>query len=102
MSQFILKSFRLLRSEPPDRSEEHTSELQSHHDLVCRLLLEKKNAVDDDRRQGQTHPVKEQVMDVMQGIEKLTERNGALTGIYSDFSHLHSITATRKPPKTFV
>jgi len=25
------------------RSEEHTSELQSHHDLVCRLLLEHKN-----------------------------------------------------------
>ena len=25
------------------RSEEHTSELQSHHDIVCRLLLEKKN-----------------------------------------------------------
>src|SRR5438034_8490004 len=29
------------RSSP--RSEEHTSELQSHSDLVCRLLLEKKN-----------------------------------------------------------
>src|SRR6266496_5895977 len=27
------------------RSEEHTSELQSRRDLVCRLLLEKKNAV---------------------------------------------------------
>src|SRR5206468_12231706 len=26
----------------PDRSEEHTSELQSRSDLVCRLLLEKK------------------------------------------------------------
>src|SRR5437667_6464923 len=26
------------------RSEEHTSELQSHHDLVCRLLLEKKKS----------------------------------------------------------
>src|SRR5699024_11292397 len=26
-----------------DRSEEHTSELQSRFDLVCRLLLEKKN-----------------------------------------------------------
>src|SRR5947207_13196080 len=25
------------------RSEEHTSELQSHSDLVCRLLLEKKS-----------------------------------------------------------
>src|SRR5260221_6436324 len=28
-----------------DRSEEHTSELQSHSDLVCRLLLEKKNKI---------------------------------------------------------
>src|SRR5690606_41981539 len=26
----------------PDRSEEHTSELQSRENLVCRLLLEKK------------------------------------------------------------
>src|SRR5438874_12600685 len=30
------------------RSEEHTSELQSRRDLVCRLLLEKKN--EDTRR----------------------------------------------------
>ena len=29
------------------RSEEHTSELQSHHDLVCRLLLEKKKIADE-------------------------------------------------------
>src|SRR5471032_1366666 len=29
------------------RSEEHTSELQSHHDLVCRLLLEKKKKIDE-------------------------------------------------------
>src|SRR5260221_3484637 len=27
------------------RSEEHTSELQSHSDLVCRLLLEKTNVI---------------------------------------------------------
>src|SRR6202022_5142994 len=27
----------------PARSEEHTSELQSHSDIVCRLLLAKKN-----------------------------------------------------------
>src|SRR6266480_8027309 len=27
------------------RSEEHTSELQSHVNLVCRLLLEKKNQI---------------------------------------------------------
>src|SRR5260221_6432399 len=30
----------------PHRSEEHTSELQSHSDLVCRLLLEKKKICD--------------------------------------------------------
>src|SRR5260221_6934743 len=29
------------------RSEEHTSELQSHSDLVCRLLLEKKKQIDN-------------------------------------------------------
>src|SRR5690242_21415951 len=36
---------RLVRAEgdlPQVRSEEHTSELQSHVNLVCRLLLEKK------------------------------------------------------------
>src|SRR5260221_7920878 len=32
----------LVLEDPASRSEEHTSELQSHSDLVCRLLLEKK------------------------------------------------------------
>src|SRR2546421_138938 len=32
----------------PGRSEEHTSELQSRSDLVCRLLLEKKKKKDTD------------------------------------------------------
>src|SRR5438477_9084398 len=32
-----------IRSCRSSRSEEHTSELQSHVNLVCRLLLEKKN-----------------------------------------------------------
>src|SRR5438067_3479713 len=32
------------------RSEEHTSELQSRFELVCRLLLEKKNEVGDRDR----------------------------------------------------
>src|SRR5438034_8127906 len=31
-----------VRAPVAQRSEEHTSELQSHSDLVCRLLLEKK------------------------------------------------------------
>src|SRR5436190_16705562 len=41
----LLRSFRSTRRKGLHmnwRSEEHTSELQSHSDLVCRLLLEKK------------------------------------------------------------
>src|SRR5574343_1457436 len=43
------------------RSEEHTSELQSHHDLVCRLLLEKKKNTDkkkkkQTKKQTNRHP----------------------------------------------
>src|SRR5260221_6411033 len=33
----------MVRDDRTVRSEEHTSELQSHSDLVCRLLLAKKN-----------------------------------------------------------
>src|SRR5438034_8213823 len=39
-----------------ERSEEHTSELQSHSDLVCRLLLEKKK----DTYLNQTDPASTQ------------------------------------------
>src|SRR5947207_12598659 len=40
-SSFSYPAFKRFRNE--NRSEEHTSELQSHSDLVCRLLREKKN-----------------------------------------------------------
>src|SRR5690606_41183677 len=39
----IANDIRWLASGPRCRSEEHTSELQSRENLVCRLLLEKKN-----------------------------------------------------------
>src|SRR5437667_4243079 len=51
---------------PVYRSEEHTSELQSHHDLVCRLLLEKKKDKQKRRRVikkrilTQKHPIVQQ------------------------------------------
>src|SRR5699024_12060659 len=51
------------------RSEEHTSELQSRFDLVCRLLLEKKNIEkndeEDKRRKDETQ--------VKGGVEKSTD-----------------------------
>src|SRR3954466_9658996 len=37
------------------RSEEHTSELQSHDNLVCRLLLEKKHDRPDPAGRGPAH-----------------------------------------------
>src|SRR5438132_3383705 len=40
--QIRTANYVLQTSDPGGRSEEHTSELQSHSDLVCRLLLEKK------------------------------------------------------------
>src|SRR5260370_14661461 len=49
-----VRSEYFLKKEKPSvtafRSEEHTSELQSHLNLVCRLLLEKK-------KQQPTHPI---------------------------------------------
>src|SRR5436190_13888757 len=39
------RGFKGLVSGSAARSEEHTSELQSHSDLVCRLLLEKKKTL---------------------------------------------------------
>src|SRR5207247_10010655 len=43
--RLVAKLIGLPVSQPDERSEEHTSELQSRVDLVCRLLLEKKNAM---------------------------------------------------------
>src|SRR5436190_11624219 len=51
------------------RSEEHTSELQSHSDLVCRLLLEKKKTKNKHTK-----------------ITKLTSSHSA-----SDSSFFHSV-----------
>src|SRR5438067_4966873 len=39
------------------RSEEHTSELQSRFDLVCRLLLEKKKGYSHPHRTSCAHPL---------------------------------------------
>src|SRR5260221_8409186 len=48
------------------RSEEHTSELQSHSDLVCRLLLEKKKKK-EGRKIDIKHPQKNIVDDNLYG-----------------------------------
>src|SRR2546427_3802941 len=47
---------RLSRSADIRRSEEHTSELQSQSNLVCRLLLEKKNKRTESACDRETTP----------------------------------------------
>ena len=42
----------------PAEIEEHTSELQSHHDLVCRLLLEKKKKLKKKKKTNTLHHIK--------------------------------------------
>src|SRR2546427_6134721 len=59
-----------------ERSEEHTSELQSQSNLVCRLLLEKKN-------KDHVLSMKDQLMEAIEAIEKLYERKAGITGICS-------------------
>src|SRR2546427_9247782 len=45
------------RSDHPVRSEEHTSELQSQSNLVCRLLLEKKKKKEQKHNNNQRHTI---------------------------------------------
>src|SRR5438034_8855050 len=52
----------------PSRSEEHTSELQSHSDLVCRLLLEKKKKMNKRNR------LREEVRDEDQKMGAVSQR----------------------------
>src|SRR5256885_9891602 len=52
----------------PARSEEHTSELQSPCNLVCRLLLEKKNQIDDESQRLSTGPDAELLLSSAQAL----------------------------------
>src|SRR6266511_3550678 len=69
------------------RSEEHTSELQSRENLVCRLLLEKKKNQTDDRRLlertyvSTVHGFCIRLRRLMQGLAG-TNLSGALLDIY--------------------
>src|SRR5260370_30065951 len=52
----LSRTLSLSSTTGPARSEEHTSELQSHLNLVCRLLLEKKKLTHSDAQTRNIHP----------------------------------------------
>src|SRR5688572_19274141 len=56
LSEDIIRFISLKKNEPEwmlERSEEHTSELQSQSNLVCRLLLEKKKKEHNNKQNTQ-------------------------------------------------
>src|SRR3954462_10016268 len=63
----------------PIRSEEHTSELQPHDNLVCRLLLEKKE--DHDRRRFEQAGAPEPLADRVGGQSKADHAHASARGL---------------------
>src|SRR5260221_8721463 len=57
------------------RSEEHTSELQSHSDLVCRLLLEKKKKLSRQNNYANLANTNGTVIDNMRRRSRIIMRN---------------------------
>src|SRR6266516_4091355 len=84
------------------RSEEHTSELQSPYELVCRLLLEKKKA--SNSREGldiiKKHRPRYTLLDLrmpeMNGIEVLKQ----IRGIDPQSAVLFFFLMIRRPPRS--
>src|SRR5208283_6214037 len=64
--QFLDRRASLGWTDLAKRSEEHTSELQSHHDLVCQLLLEKK------KKKKQQHKTNKKKKKTTKNYEKKT------------------------------
>src|SRR2546428_4139514 len=69
-----LRTPRSISEQPAPRSEEHTSELQSRSDLVCRLLLEKKKRL--QREERVIHIVAEDLRDWTRRLRNLRYRTG--------------------------
>src|SRR5438034_5122802 len=55
------------------RSEEHTSELQSHSDLVCRLLLEKKKKIKKKKANREREIIRRTEREIIRLITKRTD-----------------------------
>src|SRR5699024_11993155 len=77
------------------RSEEHTSELQSRFDLVCRLLLEKKN--ESTKLQKQTKVVDQDIDAQQIFLQRTVECSRINDNVYSTYKDYTQPLATVKP-----
>src|ERR1039457_1583763 len=87
------------------RSEEHTSELQSPCNLVCRLLLEKKNTKKEDPHQAATISgyTATQTVSTLAGVSKATITNVRVSPTLRamrDRSFFFFFLLNRRPPNS--
>src|SRR6266571_5316973 len=75
---------------PTPRSEEHTSELQSHVNLVCRLLLEKKKIT----------PVTESALYMIHVPPVISIMLHGYQSCWAFFSYLFFFLMIRRPPRS--
>src|SRR2546426_2987452 len=83
-------AFRITGVMSPSRSEEHTSELQSPCNLVCRLLLEKKK-----KREGKS-------LRNITGLNQSHHENTSATLVFRRTTHdrpSHAHVASRDPTR---
>src|SRR5215204_4411410 len=81
------------------RSEEHTSELQSHSDLVCRLLLEKKKPTDGGLNVADSAG-RRVVLGVEDAAEHVDEWAGRPRPLFTRQSRLFFFLMIRRPPRS--
>src|SRR5215207_6122068 len=99
-----MSDFGWRRSTSARRSEEHTSELQSRVDLVCRLLLENKNLTRDRQRQDHVllrHENREQVEELEDELDTPPAEQGELVVAHlGDLLVFFFFLMIRRPPKS--
>src|SRR5947207_6832664 len=84
------------------RSEEHTSELQSHSDLVCRLLHEKKKNSKGNSYTAQVGRKKCRKTVVLKGMSSVNARDGCDCGNQVQRGHCGFHNAARETVKACV
>ena len=96
--KYILRQIIAAATESVRRAYEEQDEVDNLLDEVEQKIF----AVGEDRFKGQTLSMKDQVMEVIETIEKLYERKGGITGISTGFIEFDRMTSGLHPAEMIV
>jgi replicative DNA helicase len=96
--KYILRSIIAAATESVRRAYEEQDEVDALLDEVEQKIF----AVGEDRFKGQLLSMKEHVMGAVEALEKISERQGALTGISTGFVDLDRLTSGLHPAEMIV